>query len=290
MFEYAAIIGVCRFRYISTDICAYIPAAYYYSTQVVSKPVKLFIDTFGLSYSDIPGCKSSRRKFQERFNESSSAAYDPSIFYQPSGTTFTGYLQSFRYFHPHAYDAVRDIYTLPIVHQRVVAAKLDQLRSTQSNATIVGIHVRLGDKVWGGENDYDKWSLSMEYYKRAVDFILQKHTKAVLLVHYGGAFDAAGRAKDREQVHRDFEKLHEAVIFEDSDDPIYSMTSLTMCDALIISASSFAWWAAYLARPKTIIIAPRDIYQKQKKVFNYRDYYLPNWILLAQNISESVNI
>jgi Glycosyl transferase family 11 len=60
------------------------------------------------------------------------------------------------------------------------------------------------------------------------------------------------------------------------------MYALTRCDHLVISSSTFSWWAGYLSEQATTIIAPRMLLVDTVP-FKPEDHYPPHWILLDKN-------
>jgi len=61
-----------------------------------------------------------------------------------------------------------------------------------------------------------------------------------------------------------------------------AMRALSLCDALIIGQSSFGWWAAYLSNSSTVI-APRGMFSESGPHFQFDDYFMTDWTLLASN-------
>lgn len=60
------------------------------------------------------------------------------------------------------------------------------------------------------------------------------------------------------------------------------MYALTRCNHLVISSSSFSWWAGYLSRAASLIIAPK-IVLAPSVIFAPEDHYPPGWILLDKD-------
>jgi hypothetical protein len=86
-----------------------------------------------------------------------------------------------------------------------------------------------------------------------------------------------------------------------------AMYTMSRCDNLVVSSSSFSWWSAYfmssqynLSRTsgegrdildggaaEPIIVAPRDLHNLNVTDFEPDDYYLPEWTLLSQDRASS---
>lgn len=64
---------------------------------------------------------------------------------------------------------------------------------------------------------------------------------------------------------------------------IVVMYTLTQCNHLIISSSSFSWWAGYLSDHASLIIAPKYLHVVERVGFVPEDHYLPEWILLDKD-------
>ena len=68
------------------------------------------------------------------------------------------------------------------------------------------------------------------------------------------------------------------------EDPYVDQAILIGCDALIIGASSFGWWAAYLSKiPGRRIVAPQVMVLPGSDFadeYVVEDYYPPDWMLL----------
>ena len=60
------------------------------------------------------------------------------------------------------------------------------------------------------------------------------------------------------------------------------MYSLSRCDHLVISSSTFSWWAGYLTQKASLIIAPK-ILLSSSVTFVSEDHYPPSWILLDKD-------
>ena len=72
--------------------------------------------------------------------------------------------------------------------------------------------------------------------------------------------------------------------FAAAADPILDLFSLAACDHLIISASTFSWWAAWLnSRPGKVVITPdlRVGYGPRMAERDPRPPPLPGWQVVA---------
>lgn len=60
------------------------------------------------------------------------------------------------------------------------------------------------------------------------------------------------------------------------------MYILTRCNHLVISSSTFSWWAGYLSQDASLIIAPQKLLMDSIP-FVSEDHYPPGWILLNKD-------
>ena len=67
-----------------------------------------------------------------------------------------------------------------------------------------------------------------------------------------------------------FKNLH-------NSDEIEDLYSLSQCDGVIISNSSFSWWGAWLGKKKYKVISPNRWFGP-KGPKNYQDIYKKDWI------------
>lgn len=112
----------------------------------------------------------------------------------------------------------------------------------------VGVHFRFGD--------YADWSvygiqgsvLPDQYYRRAFEKI-EREIKAPIYIVFTDDINQAEATMKR--VDRDF-------VFFDWNSVMLDFASMAACSHLILSASTFAWWAAKLIdNPNKIILAPQ---------------------------------
>jgi len=139
-----------------------------------------------------------------------------------------------------------------------------------NNNKVLVIHYRLGDyltwnvDVLGGSN----LALPEEYYLQALKQIpdLDKYTIVVV-------------TDDKENIKNKLEILKEKIVV--SDNEISDFQMLMHADKLIISNSTFAWWAAFLNIKNAQVLAPQHwIGFKVKK--EYPSGILPNHFTKVQ--------
>ena len=148
---------------------------------------------------------------------------------------------------------------------------------------------------------YNRWALSEAYYKAAIDRALRPdgggdagpRGRPVALVFFtGGGFNRAQQREDRQWVrdrlasrYDDHGRARDLRTYLEPEgmDHVTSMACMARCDALVVSASSFSWWAGFLSDNRTtkVIIAPRDIHDESFG-FSPADYYPAHWTLLGE--------
>jgi len=322
MFEYASLVGICVRRGLDPATCASL-SGNVLNVDRVDLPISELVNTFALP---TPFCAVAHDgpRYQEHADKPHAIEFDIAAFHQPIGTVFTGYMQSFKYFSPHADSHVRRAFRFPAAPRAAAEAFLAAVRrdaaaaaatggATQgtrragtSSVRVVCVSVRRGDKVRWQTAGYNQWALSDAYYAHAIDHVLRADAAAaaaaspVALVFFtGGGFSRVQQREDRQWV-RDrlaarYERARTARPFPvrtyvepASMDHVASMACMARCDALVVSASSFSWWAGFLSDNRTIrvIVAPRDIHDAS---FGFRpqDYYPAHWTLLAEGRNAS---
>jgi hypothetical protein len=292
MFEYASLVGICIYRGLDPDSCAHMTNI---GSNSPDLPVTEFINVFQLSLNSSRTCQIvSKRYIYEK-----TSSFDKDIMQVSSGSMIIGYLQSWRYFHPHGENVVRKMFDLP----QQVTTKAESLLISVRNKLppdfkVIGVHIRRGDKVNNNQNVnfYDQWALSEDYYQKAVQLLTRRHPRCALLFFTGGGTSPDVLHNDRVWVKQHFDNMTTGtsassstkVFFDHSEDHFVSFKALSLCDAIVVAHSSFSWWSAYLSTSTMEVVAPYQLFsdRKAKEAYVAEDYYLPWWSLIAQNSSE----
>ena len=279
MFEYATLVGACLKHGQQPDKCAGFSAKDL-SRDEAAKPTKMFQGLFKIP--NVPCLVNSSMEYQEHADSIYAIRYDPNVLKQPLGTIFRGYLQSFKYF-DHAKDVIRRFYAFPddvIMRTNKFLANIRRRSSAAPEWEVACISVRRGDKTrMNDESFYDKWSLSTDYYKKALNLLHQQDRGMIFVYLVGGGTTPEMIEEDRQWVLDTFINPHPdeyAFLEPEEFEAASSLHMMTQCDHLVVSSSSFSWWAGYLSTKARTIIAPKVI----QADFVPEDYYPPAWTLV----------
>lgn len=181
---------------------------------------------------------------------------EPTYHYTPIPPTaqgyFSGFFQSSKYFDDYK-DEIKELYK--------------EFISDKKKEGVAGIHVRMGDYL----------KLSQRFKSPTKDFIeraikeLSPHIKRLLVFS-----DEMDKAVELVKSCKGSERF---TITPSNDmcetNEIYDLYFMTSCEELIMSCSSFSWWAAYLGEHKKVIVDKKWYNDNQ---LNEKDLYEDNWI------------
>lgn len=162
-----------------------------------------------------------------------------------SDTILEGYFQSPKFFHDYK-DIIIDTLTLPSTPADVI---INELRNKYPNRQIVGVQIRRGDYLKLG------WQLDTQFYTRA----MAHSPNAVFVIS----------TDDPVWCQQQFPHIDILNLQSDYDELI----ALSKLDGIIMSQSSFGWWAAYLGDLKHVV-APTP----WSLVSDRSDIHLEHWI------------
>ena len=131
----------------------------------------------------------------------------------------------------------------------------------------VGIHIRLGDRLRHGEADF-----TAQYIKHALEKISGLVEAPEFFIF----------SDDIEWCRKNLKKIFDAeYFFIEGNTPAQDMALMTQCRHLIISASTFSWWGAWLNNnPGKIVIAPaQKLWCKNPE--DYENFYPAEWIITS---------
>ncbi len=164
-----------------------------------------------------------------------------------------GFFQAYKYFHDYE-EEIRRLYASFIAPQ--VPGTL-------------GIHLRYGDYLNRGAREIFV-APTVAYIREALRQVAPHFHRIVLFTD------------DRElgeyvvqQALRT--KAEQCVVEIDRSPSMQAMRRLTSMEQLIISASTFAWWGAYLGQQEVVVVPAHWFKCASKNISNTADLYLPHW-------------
>lgn len=207
-----------------------------YKSKFINTLAKRFPNIFGITYV--------REKY--------TSIYDKKIFSYPGYIFYEGYFQNEKYFKQLRNQLLEDFsLKLPLDDRNQMV--LDRILSTNS----VSVHVRRGDYVTLDYVNKIHGTCSLEYYKKAIEYI----SKKVESPHFFIFSDDIDWVSKNLKIDCPF-----SVIDFNQGKGWFDMHLMKNCKHNITANSSFSWWGAWLNNnPKKIVIAPKQwTAQKQK--------------------------
>jgi hypothetical protein len=196
--------------------------------------------------------------------------FDPLITQVPDNSTIDGYLQSWKYF-----ESAKAVLRKEI---RSVTSPSPWFIETRETLTSlgqwVGIHVRRGDYV-----AIDRMGLTTNtYFERAINLLSRASPAPIsAFVVFSDDVPAAMRLPA-------LRELRDCIYIESPpvSRPIETLNLMGESAHLIMSNSSFSWWAAWLGeRDGRLVVYPHPWIDY--KFINIRDLPLPSWIGLGRD-------
>ncbi len=168
--------------------------------------------------------------------------YNESVFSQPDNTDYFGYFQSIKYFSHLRQDLIKIFTPVDPILERInnfIKKNLSPEKKT------IACHIRGGD--------YLDWGFPVpgrEYYKDALEVIYKKDGKELK------DYNIIIMGNDKKLAKSVFNFIPHAIYSK--EEMIIDMFLISKADRAIISASSFAWWGAWLnTKTDKITIAPK---------------------------------
>jgi hypothetical protein len=176
----------------------------------------------------------------------------------PVETQFlSGYFQSWRYF---------ELLTeKPVLNQSCLPSPSDWFQNMKNDIETQEpsvIHVRRGDYRLAENRKIGL--LSARYYRQAITLL--DPSKPVWVF-----------SDSPELVESELQDVGRKLVFVNppkESDPVESLLLMSMARAIVISNSTYSWWAAYLSRANTRILAPSKWYENQQ---DPADLFPHNW-------------
>jgi hypothetical protein len=219
-----------------------------------------------------------------RYQEPDYMTFDPNFYGVPDNCDLVGFFQSIHYFENHQ-DQIKKELTPKEAHIERAKKIFEGLKKDNPSHEIVSLHIRRGDNTDHTDPSqialrefFDEGCGFDEYVERATKMFKDKKIK--YLVFTGGKRWSEDNNEDIEWCRNRLGE--EDFIFSEGRSPLEDFCLIMQCDHHIISpASSFGWWAAYLAdKEDKVIVAPRK-YHPDRLDIDYRPGFYPqNWRLV----------
>ena len=202
----------------------------------------------------------SRFNFRHRIFQEDSFEFDDKFSKISKGCTLKGYFQSWRYFEGFE-QTIDAAFSSPL--ENPITQEIEQ----SLGENYIGVHLRRGDYLIPHYADYHGM-ISEEYMakvlssSRMLDFI---DLPKVLFTD------------SPEYLSNDFKMIFDFIVNPQSDvHPFQHMQALSSSKILILSNSSFSWWAGYFAsKNSSQVIAPPKWFKS--KGFSRFDLYPASW-------------
>jgi hypothetical protein len=191
------------------------------------------------------------------FREASPIQFDPRFDEIRPGTTLLGYFQSFRYF-----DSVKEDIITRLVSQGTNVEVKDS----------ISLHLRRGDYLQIETQNFHGLSTA-RYASRALETIRS----------ITGHLPAYVYSDNLEIVRHELEQyslIDLTFVNQDKLTDIESLVQMSQSQHMVMSNSSFSWWAAFLMHCRSgesVVIAPRPWFSDDSSA---SDLLLPDWITL----------
>ncbi len=208
------------------------------------------------------------RAYSHEFNQSTPLSFD--VISELPDLYLRGYFQSWRYFHHHR-EKILELFAPSDAYTSYLENKYGDLLA---HPNTVALHVRTYSR-WKHEMNVHGF-IGLDYYKKAISYFPED----TLFVVFS------------DRIHwckKHFSQLCKNVVFIEGNDHIADLYLMSRMKHMIMGASTFSWWGAYLNRNRhKIIIAPDQwMHPAYIPCRNYlRDYYLPEWKIIPIEFGE----
>ena len=184
---------------------------------------------------DLPNLK-NRGRVADKFLQERQFNYDSELVEQcPDDVSLYGYFQTEKYF-SHITDSIKEDFTF----KKDVLENCKEVMEELSEP--IALHVRRTDYV---EKSQDHPPCSLKYYHEALKRFHEKRPVVIFS-------DDVKWCKEQDIFKPD------RFLVSETDNNVYDLCMMTMCDDYIIANSSFSWWGAWLSHnPDPTVIAPK---------------------------------
>ena len=208
-----------------------------------------------------------KRKFLKKgYYQESHHNFDKNVFNIQRDVYFVGYWQSERYFKEYREELLKKFTLKAPIHMQT--QKYKKMISSRNSASL---HIRRGDYVSDVNTNNFHGVCSLEYYQKAVEYIIQVSDKTCFYIF----------SDDLDWAKKNLGFI-ENKIFVESDGSMLNyeeMYLMSLCNHNIIANSSFSWWGAWLNQNnKKVVIAPKKWFNDP--LCNTTDVIPVNWTQL----------
>lgn len=205
--------------------------------------------------------------YQSNYVTESSFAFNENFFSLPDDVYLDGYWQSEKYFLS-IKDDIRREFVPKSWHSTHSKKYIEQISTSNS----VSVHVRRGDYVSNPTANKIHGSLSLSYYMRASQYIMEKQEDPIFYIF----------SDDLEWCKKNLileANVHYVSTFGEPDGFIDEFRLMSMCKHHIIANSTFSWWSAWLGEfQDKIVIAPKSWFRSGGR--DTSDILPPSWIVM----------
>jgi len=204
-----------------------------------------------------------RKPHLQRVYEERHFHYDKNFYNANQPVFLKGYWMSYKYFEEYA-----DIIKKDFIVRRELVAHLDGIANDMRSANSIALHIRCGDKLLP-QYVALMGILPSSYYEAGIKAIEAKKGKADKVYVFTDTLEAA-----KEYIPKDWDVVW---MSEVTKSPIEDFYLMMQCRNMVISNSTFSWWAAYLnAHADKTVVIPRKWFSNAP--YDAKDLYYEGWI------------
>jgi len=202
--------------------------------------------------------------------------FDPSITRIKPNTFIEGFFQSELYF-----KCIEKKLREDFVFAKFPDGVNSRLRNEITSENSVSLHIRRGDYVQKKRYQDVYATCSLDYYKRGVELIAQKHPNPIVFIF----------SDDIPWVKKNLKLPYECVYVSHNtgENSYEDMRLMSLCKHNVIANSSFSWWGAWLnTNPEKIVVAPQKWFNDENII--QTDVIPENWMRLDNGVKYGDNI
>ena len=193
---------------------------------------------------------------------SSGVGYDPALENHVVEDLISGYFQTYKYLeHPKVRELIDSLFL------GSVSEWFDKCSDEMLEFPTISVHIRRGDYM----NVQDSFGvLSGDYYNSAINFTLENSS-----IEYARVLVFSDDIHAAKQI---FSKLEISLPVQFAESPENSpeetLILMSKSDALVISNSTFSWWAAQLGNKSKFVVRPSKWF---RGMLDPEDLFSPEW-------------